>query len=408
MFILPSAVNAGGKNSIMRITDTSDNKKTYTDTIIAEINSIRKYKTEMKGKRKMYKKKKSIAPVIILILIIIAALAVAVILIPKFFHENYYDKMMRTAGEYELKGEYEKAINNYKNAIMSNAVNDSAYLKLADIYVILDDDDTALKTLVNGYTHTGSDSIKTEITVIEERMGVEAYDQSRLEASIRELEESEKKELSQAYEELFEKRKQEASEIREAERLYDEQNSRENEAQRKKIWHDAFKNTLNEYTENNSEATIAYELYDVDKDGKPELFVSTGQGETDECYVYNCHEAKSEKLEIIGAGGYLYASEEVDLIKSELNQAGAHMENIYSFEKNMLKHYMSLFDTYGAEGEYAGEKTAAIDGQEVGESEYKKQTDRLASFTWKKLGRKNKLDKNNIDKVLEKWSPESN
>ena len=57
MFILPSAVNAGGKNSIMRITDTSDNKKTYTDTIIADINSIRKYKTEMKGKRKMYKKK---------------------------------------------------------------------------------------------------------------------------------------------------------------------------------------------------------------------------------------------------------------------------------------------------------------------------------------------------------------
>ena len=77
----------------------------------------------MKGKRKMYKKKKSIAPVIILILIIIAALAVAVILIPKFFHENYYDKMMRTAGEYELKGEYEKAINNYKSARMSNAVN---------------------------------------------------------------------------------------------------------------------------------------------------------------------------------------------------------------------------------------------------------------------------------------------
>ena len=50
MFILPSDVNAGDKNSIMRITDTTDNKKTYTDTMIAEINSIRKYKTEMKGK----------------------------------------------------------------------------------------------------------------------------------------------------------------------------------------------------------------------------------------------------------------------------------------------------------------------------------------------------------------------
>ncbi len=350
--------------------------------------------------------KKSKAPVIILIIIIVCALAAAaVILIPRLFHESYYDKMMRTASEFELKGEYERAINSYNNAIMANAIEDDAYMKLADIYVILDDDDTALKTLVSGYTHTGSENIKTEINVIEERMGVEANEQSMLEESIRELEESEKKELSEAYEQLFERRKQEASEMNEAQRSYEEQTSRENAEERKKIWHAAFKKTLNEYADSNVSQAAAYELFDIDKDGKPELFVSSGQGENDECYVYNCHEGKSEKLQIIGIGGYLYATNEVDLVKSPVEQAGAHMESIYSLKNDKLKHYMSLFDTYDAEGEFAGEKTAAINGQEVDEEEYKKQTDRLDSFTWKKLGRKNKLDKSNIDKVLDNWDP---
>ena len=223
--------------------------------------------------------KKSKAPVIILIIIIVCALAAAaVILIPRLFHESYYDKMMRTASEFELKGEYERAINSYNNAIMANAIEDDAYMKLADIYVILDDDDTALKTLVSGYTHTGSENIKTEINVIEERMGVEANEQSMLEESIRELEESEKKELSEAYEQLFERRKQEASEMNEAQRSYEEQTSRENAEARKKIWHAAFKKTLNEYADSNVSQAAAYELFDIDKDGKPEPFVSSSDG----------------------------------------------------------------------------------------------------------------------------------
>lgn len=83
--------------------------------------------------------------------------------------DNEYDKDIEEAGKYVEQEDYDNAINIYQNLIIVRPKRETAYLKLADVYISQNQMDLALEILKEGSTKTKSKKIKKQYKKIKKQ-----------------------------------------------------------------------------------------------------------------------------------------------------------------------------------------------------------------------------------------------
>ncbi|MBQ8135286.1 MAG: hypothetical protein IJ192_12915 [Clostridia bacterium] len=164
-------------------------------------------------------------------------------------------------------------------------------------------------------------------------------------------------------------------------------------------WQSKYKNFLNEKlvsTQYSDDA--AFELYDVDEDGVPELFVSPGEAHLDLCKVYSIVENEFADLNISSQYGSIFADSSKHLIISSgtTNQSGRFWHAYYEKSPSGCK----LLDTVSSTG-----TVYTVNDKEVSKEQYDDIIQKYNSIS-AELGRKYKLNESNINTVIDNWATE--
>lgn len=157
----------------------------------------------------------------------------------------------------------------------------------------------------------------------------------------------------------------------------------------------------------------AFDLFDIDSDGTPELIISNGLSHMATADIYTITDGEAVRLENstaceglfedggFGSSGLALVSEKGYILCSVYGQ-GLAVNEYYSLENGKLTHLLSAEHNEWYEdsgGEY-GEYEYGIDGKGVTEAEYNEAVSEFEKIEWTKAGRKYTLDKGTINSVL--------
>lgn len=113
----------------------------------------------MEPKLEKKKKKTFLIPVIIAITVAVIAIVVIVIVANANSKVRRVEKLMDTAEKYVSELDYKQAVATYKEIIEIDPTNVQAYINLAELYVLMEKLDKAIKVLEEGYEQTHDDEI---------------------------------------------------------------------------------------------------------------------------------------------------------------------------------------------------------------------------------------------------------
>lgn len=153
----------------------------------------------------------------------------------------------------------------------------------------------------------------------------------------------------------------------------------------------------------------AFDLFDIDSDGTPELIISNGLSHMATADIYTITDGEAVRLENstaceglfedggFGSSGLALVSEK-GYIRSYIYGQGLTTNEYYSLADGNLTYLLSAEhnEWYEAYGEYE----YGIDGKGVTEAEYNEAVSELENIEWTKAGRKYNLDKSTINSVL--------
>lgn len=172
-------------------------------------------------------------------------------------------------------------------------------------------------------------------------------------------------------------------------------------------YRDAYRAKLIEMREDEYGAHTAFDLFDMDSDGIPELFASYADihfagaciftFKDGELLPLSCADENdpSEETNIFGSWGQVNASSD-GYISSELCGQGTSMTTFFRFDgRNVEK----IADTEHGRGWGAGEYFM-LNGEDVSEEEFNAVFDECSAHDWVTLGRGNNADDETIEKVI--------
>ena len=167
-------------------------------------------------------------------------------------------------------------------------------------------------------------------------------------------------------------------------------------------WKSSYKRVIAEYTGGNPE-TRAFELYDIDKDGIPELFLSGGEFHFAICEMYFWNGSETIKSEFVSPYGTGYIDKQGNnyLRSANLNR-GIASTTLYQKQGNTLKKIISYIDYSNSPYDSNGAKYLVND-EGVSKSEFDTATAPYATLEWQILGRANELTSSNVDSIIDNW-----
>lgn len=170
-------------------------------------------------------------------------------------------------------------------------------------------------------------------------------------------------------------------------------------------WRQLYADELKRYMasdEYNNEAM--FDLYDVNNDNIPELFISTGVSHADGCLIYTVLNEKIQKLEkyyeLAGCGEYgiINCSSSIQTIFSSWSKFGRYYMDYYQIQNDKFVHILEAYnDTADVGLENA---TYKINNETVTVEKYNEEVSKYEADDYVKVGRKYKLDEKVINSVL--------
>ncbi len=160
----------------------------------------------------------------------------------------------------------------------------------------------------------------------------------------------------------------------------------------------------------------AFELYDMDMDGIPELIVSDGSGDMAVNEIYTYANGAAIPFENKSFIGKIAKCEKEKLIRVTASEKGIRHIDFYRKNGINLDPFISFFDgtasandsqssvpyTDGSQAE--GNEGCTINGVKTPEMTYRAELRKYNSYTWKTLGRKFTLNKKTIINAIKAWT----
>ena len=165
-------------------------------------------------------------------------------------------------------------------------------------------------------------------------------------------------------------------------------------------WKMAYKNKLRECINSYYE----FELYDVDKDNIPELFISTGHSHIDRCETYIFSNNEAVDVSCYSPYGMILVNSDKHYILSKNMSMGFGGETVWQKDGDNVDEVFSASDNEGAVGENSESVYYYINGENVSKETYTQETERYDSIEWIGVGTKYKLTEANINTVIDNWN----
>ena len=378
-----------------------------------------------------------------------------------------YDEYLAKAQVLNKQGKYDEAIKYLNSAIAIKDTDERAYLLIAESYINNNEKSFARDILKKGVGLTGSDKVRAKYIELEGELQAVAHQKDSKEQAEKDAlaekkrAEEEKRQKEQAYEraraEALEKAKAEKNAskntkwkeaytatllrylntqkspefdnpyIREIDDLLPKKktesskSSSSSESTESETTEDT---TSGETTQENSndgsaqaskkqeeKKEFAFELYDIDADGIPELFVSDGKDENAHNEIYTFANDIVMPFDNKSYVGKITSCQDEKLIKIVTTQNGVRHTDFYKKNGINLDTFISFFDNNSADGVSAvndegstEEKGYAINGSKTTEYEYRAQLKKFNVYKWEDLGRKYDLTKKNIEYAVKAYS----
>ena len=146
-----------------------------------------------------------------------------------------------------------------------------------------------------------------------------------------------------------------------------------------------------------------FELYDIDGDGIPELFISSDDTDNavDECYTYANDTAIP--LDNHGYRGKISVSQSDKLVRFAAIDNGVRHIDIYKKHGINLDTYIKFFDNFTADHSEENPKAASINDEKTEEGVYNIELRKYNSYKWTDVGRKFALKEDTIEKGISAW-----
>lgn len=172
-----------------------------------------------------------------------------------------------------------------------------------------------------------------------------------------------------------------------------------------KSWQELYADELRNYMNSNNYTDLAmFDLYDIDNDDIPELFISNNTGSADSCvsvYGYNNKEIiKLGEYSAYGCGGTLSYFTQNSILDACHGMHGKFYSELYSKNQNTMENIISLYSNIGDVGEDSDKLICQVNGENVSYEEYRKQVDKYLYGEIIRVGRKYTLDEETINSVL--------
>lgn len=167
-------------------------------------------------------------------------------------------------------------------------------------------------------------------------------------------------------------------------------------------WRELYADTLRNIRESEGySCSYRFELYDINDDGIPELFISDGSSNTSSCSVYTVYNGEIDFLYKF-TDPYVRYYTKGKILKSSNNYGSHSFEEFFTLSGGFLKREIS-FETISGSDNFV----YAIDGETVSSEDFFKEHDKYAyKGNTVFLGRKYCLGDSVIDNVL--YPPEMN
>ena len=135
-----------------------------------------------------------------------------------------------------------------------------------------------------------------------------------------------------------------------------------------------------------------FELYDIDHDNVPELFISDSGYKMGTCTVYSFYNNKLSKPVVLGAYGNSFADPNASYLIHNYQHMGVHEITYFKLEKGVFTKEISFMDNTANEGMEGVEIVYAINGENVSETKYVQEKEKYDHMELIAHGRKTQLD----------------
>lgn len=158
-----------------------------------------------------------------------------------------------------------------------------------------------------------------------------------------------------------------------------------------------------EGSDKKKDTEYAFELYDIDSDGIPELFISSSGKDDAEvaCYTYANDTAVPLDNHNYKGKISVYQGEKLVMFTSIID--GFRHIDVFKKHGINLDTYITFFDNFSAKVTENYKKSSTINGNEAEQGEYNIELRKINAYSWKDIGRKYKLNDDNIEKGIDAW-----
>ena len=146
-----------------------------------------------------------------------------------------------------------------------------------------------------------------------------------------------------------------------------------------------------------------FELYDMDNDKIPELFISVGTSHFADCTCYVYKNGKAVDTKLKGEFGVISCRNDKSLVMTKTSSSGVMSLRIYQKNSSGIELFKSFYDTQFAP---QAELSYKVDGNEVSAKAYLDEYFVYSNYAWDKVGRKNKFTAAEIDSAIKNWKPD--
>ena len=164
-------------------------------------------------------------------------------------------------------------------------------------------------------------------------------------------------------------------------------------------WKTLYKSQLN----NLKISDYAFELYDVDQDGIPELFVSKGSFYASGLNIYTVTDNQMNDIFIGSAYGIIAANSKKHYIAIDNMHNGYYSLIVYKKSGGQFVKIIDASSNYGAVMSNSPELYYKINDETVSKDKYTEITQEYQNLSWDKVGRKYEITESNINSVIDNW-----
>ena len=146
---------------------------------------------------------------------------------------------------------------------------------------------------------------------------------------------------------------------------------------------------------------VRFELYDLDKDGSPELILSKGAAAISSCEIYTMIDGKIKDVGSYGPNGFVEYCESLNQMKEGHLSWGRLWFSADELKNGEIRNVLTTFTDYGAVG--AEKATYKVNDQTVTKEEYDAAEEIYINSTYIYVGTKYELTESNITSVINGW-----